>query len=152
MNGWLAHAAFIGGLLRTLPELSTRTIPGNRTRTGMHNALASRLLGDHSFDLDKERFRFEHLLEGNSTLADDFRTSWTLLQAASNADLSNPDGDILSVDAMSAGCAVHTPPAQNSTATAAKLFPEKQQHHITRQVERHVSKELCKDMNRLPDN
>ena len=45
MNGWLTHAAFIGGLLRTLPELSTRTLPGNRSRVGMHNELASELLG-----------------------------------------------------------------------------------------------------------
>ena len=105
MNGWLAHAAFIGGLLRTLPELSTRTIPGNRTRTGMHDALASRLLGEHSFDLNNERNRFRVFLEGESALAEDFRTSWTVLQQASNADMLNPDDNILSVPAEAAGCA-----------------------------------------------
>ena len=145
MNGWLAHAAFIGGLLRTLPELSTRTIPGNRTRTGMHNALASELLGEHTFDIGNERDRFRPLFEGGSTLAEDFLTSWDILQAASKADTLDPDGNILSVPAEAAGCFLKTLPAEDATA-AAKLFPAKFQHLITRQVEEERAIDLRRDM------
>jgi len=150
MDGWLAHAAFIGGLLRTLPELSTRTIPGNRSREGMHNVLASQLLGDNSFDLNNERFRFRTLLEGDSTLAADFQTSWSHLQETSQADLNNPNENILSVPAMSAGCALEHAPAEGSPATA-KLFPGMFQYIITAQVEAQASINLERDMAALPD-
>ena len=99
----VSHAAFVGGLCRSVPLMLDRLDGYSCLQTGFMPALAP-MLGDGSFDVGFEDTRFQHLLGTPFPTAIALRSSWRVMQLEVGAiDSHSEDGNLLWKPAVAAG-------------------------------------------------
>jgi len=145
----LAYSAHVGCLLRTLPELATRTLSDGSEREGMFEDVADSVFGTGSFNFGNERNRFGGLFANESRLRDDFGDSWEHLQDESDADVDDPKEMLTAAPPEAIGCIFKEKPDEGASL-AAELLLRKFSKKITEEVEDAKAEQLRTDMLALP--
>jgi hypothetical protein len=148
-DAFLAHSAYVGCLLRTLPELATRALSDDSVREGMFEVVTDIVFGTGSFNSGEERSRFGGLFANESRLQSDLGISWKRLQDESHAHVDDPKEMLTAAPPEAIGCMFKEKPDEGASL-AAELLPRKFSKKIIEKVEDAKAEQLRADMLALP--
>lgn len=148
-QGFVAPAAWVGGLLRALPDLSDAVLADGSTFEGCHPRLAAALLGAGSFDHGNERHRFRFLVEeSGSIMGAALAEHWSAMQQRAGIPDAGPDEELVpDFDILDAS--VHAAGLVNRE-DEEQLLQRKFQRDLTHQMEKKIVQEIRTAFDALP--